>query len=97
MKEIYEKDRIVLLILPETHIQTLHTNFCTSLRRREELCSSDPRHAKKRVSLENPLEFAKRNCLFLSIIMKDVYMCGKVEYIILYHDKKRTGTIFVPA
>jgi hypothetical protein len=55
------------------------------------------RHAKKRVSLENPIEFAKRNCLFLSIIMKDVYMCGKVEYIILYHDKKRTGTIFVPA
>jgi hypothetical protein len=42
MKEIYEKDRIVLLILPETHIQTLHTNFCTSLRRREELGSSDP-------------------------------------------------------
>jgi hypothetical protein len=46
MKEIYENERIVLLILPETHIQTLHSNFCSSLRR-EELCSSDPRLARR--------------------------------------------------
>jgi hypothetical protein len=42
VKENYEKKRIVVLILPETHIQTLHANFCISLRRREELGSSDP-------------------------------------------------------
>jgi hypothetical protein len=59
----------------------LHTNFYTSLRRGEDLYSSDPRHAKRRVSLENPPKSAERNCLLVSIIMKDAYVLERGECI----------------